>query len=221
MTGTPYQKTISLSLTAATANGIAQSQSGTAGTALTLNGSLVSAGVAVLGTVARRVIITPAANESTNTFTIVGTDRYGRSQTEALAGVANPSIAQTAHDFLTVTSIEPTNNTAGTVTAGTNTVASSDAFICDALITTANYSCAVVTSGTVNYSIQESYDDLGPDWDQANNTAVWFTDPTFNAQSSNMAGLLSGPFSMIRLTINSGTGTATARIITPMGTGPF
>jgi hypothetical protein len=218
MTGTPYQKQIVMHLPAAAATGIAASQSGTAATPLTLSGSLVTSGVANL-VVARRVIVTSAGNDSSITFTIVGTDRYGRSQTEVLTGASG--VAQTSHDFLTVTSITPSGNTASTVTAGTNSVGSSDAYICDAAINRADYSASVVVSGTVTYIIEESYDDIGPNYDQAANTVNWFTDPIFNAQTANQAGILSGPFTMIRLTINSGTGTATARIITPMGVGPF
>ena len=93
----PYRSTVIMGpLAAAAATGIALSQSGTAGTALTLNGSLVTSGVANLGSIARRVIVTSAGNDSTNTFTIVGTDRYGRTQTEVLTG-ANASEIGRAH----------------------------------------------------------------------------------------------------------------------------
>src|SRR5581483_6712603 len=82
---------------AGVANGIAQSQAGTAGTALTLNGSLVTSGIAYLDAsnktptvatpnAARRVIVTSAGNDSGITFAIVGTDRYGNALSETLAG---------------------------------------------------------------------------------------------------------------------------------------
>lgn len=215
MTGTTYQKTITYALAASVSNGVAQAQSGTAATALTLNGSLVSGGVATLdsGGASRRVLLTPAADESANTFTIVGTDRYGRAQTEVLTGVANPSTTYTLHDFKTVTSIKPTSNTAGNVTFGTNGVGSSDPWIVDAFANPANFGCAVVVTGTVTYTIEESYDDLAPAFDLAGNTYTFFADPAFSARAVNTNGVLSGPFTMIRLTINSGTGSATARIV--------
>lgn len=211
MTGTAYQKTITYSLVASAATGIATSQSGTALTALTLNGSLVTTGVATLdsGGASRRVIITSAGDDSTHTFTIVGTDRYGRAQTEVLTG-AN-GVAQSLHDFKTVTSITPTQNTTSTVTAGTNGVGSSDPWIIDAFANPQDLGAAVTVSGTVTYTVEESYDDLAPAWDLANNTYTFFADPTFNARAVNTNGVLSGPYTMIRLTINSGTGSATFR----------
>src|ERR1019366_7023599 len=87
-------------LAAAAANGIATSQSGSS---ITVVGSLVTAGVATMD-FARRVIVTSGGNDSALTFKITGTDRYGRAQTEVLAG-ANATAAQTAHDFLTVSAI--------------------------------------------------------------------------------------------------------------------
>ena len=213
MAGTGYQKTITYSLVAAAATGVALSQSGTAATPLTLNGSLVTAGVATLdsGGASRRVIITSAGDDSTHTFNVVGTDRYGRAQTEVLTG-AN-GVAQTLHDFKTVTSITPNQNTTSTVTAGTNAVGSSDPWIIDAFANPQDFGCAVVVTGTVTYTIEESYDDLAPNWNLAANSYTFFADPTFNARSVNTNGVLSGPYTMIRLTINSGTGSATARIV--------
>jgi hypothetical protein len=204
-------------VTAAAATGIATSQALTAGTKMTLNGSLVSGGVATLDTggAARRVIITPAGNETTNSFTIVGTDRYGRPQTEVLAGVNNPAVAQSTKDFKTVTSITPTNNGAGNASAGTNGVGSSAPMIADWNPNGNQIGCTTVVTGTVNYTIEEARDDLAPAWDLTINNPTWVADPTFNALTAIASGNLPGPFTMIRVTINSGTGSVTAKIITP------
>lgn len=210
-------KTITYSLVASVATGIATSQAGTAGTKLTLNGSLVTAGVATLdsGGAARRVIITPAGNEITNTFTIVGTDRYGRPQTEALVGVNNPTVAQSTKDFLTVTSITPTNNTAANVTAGTNGVGSSAPMVVDWVPNGNLMKCSTLVTGTVNYTIQEAADDFAPAWDLTVNNPNWFPDSTFNASTTTQTGTLDGPFTLVRILINSGTGTVQAKFITP------
>ena len=212
-----YTKTITYKLAAAAATGIATAQSGTAGTKLTLNGSLVSGGVATLdsGGAARRVIITPAADESTNSFTIVGTDRYGRAQTEVLAGVANPSVAQSVKDFLTVSSVTPTNNTAGTVTAGTNSVGSSAPVVLDWFTNGNIIGANIILSGTVNVTVEEAMNDLSPAWDVNNNQPDWLSDPTLASKSSNTAGQVKGPFTMVRLTINSGTATAKLQLAAP------
>lgn len=210
-------KTISIGpIAAAAATGIAASQALTGGTKMTLSGSLVTAGVATMD-VARRVIITPAADEHTNTFTIVGTDRNGRPQTEALAGVANPTVAQSAHDFLTVTSITPTNSGAGNASVGTNGVASSDAYVCDWISNPNVIGAAIVLVGTNNVTVQESYDDLAPAWDQTG-TVTWFNDANLASKAANSNGTLAGPFTMIRLLLNSGGvsgASATLKLIVP------
>jgi hypothetical protein len=210
-------KTITYQLAAAVTNGIAQSQAVTAGTPMTLNGSLVTAGVATLdsGGAARRVLLTFAASEATNSFKIVGTDRYGRAQTEQLPGAA--TTAQSVKDFLTVTAITPTNNGAGNIQAGTNGVGSSDAYIVDWVPNGNLIGAAIeIAAGkTVNVTVQESYDDLSPAWDQANNNVTWFNDANLASKAANTNGTLAGPFTMIRLLINSGTDPASLKLITP------
>ena len=221
MTGTPYQKTITMQLAASVVNGIAQSQSkGSAGN-FTLNGSLVTAGVATLDSNgnARRVLFTFAGDETGHNFTITGTGWNGLAQTEVVAGTS--TTAQSTKDFKTVSKVSVDAATTSTVQIGTNGVGSSLPFVCDAIISRADYACGVTASGTVNYTIEESYDDLGPAWDINSASPTWFADSNFTSKTSNTNGVLNGPFTMIRLTINSGTGSATARIITPMGTGPF
>lgn len=204
-------KSILYILAASVATGIAASQSGTAATKLTLNGSLVTAGVATLdsGGAARRVIVTSAGNDSTNSFTIVGTDRYGRPQTEVLTG-ANAGIAQTAHDFSTVTSITPTSNTASTVTAGTNGVGSSAPWIVDEWANPSQFGGYISSSGTA-YLLEKSYDDLSPQWDVNTNTPTYTTAVDGTAGSSQDFDITTD-CTMLRLTITSGTGTVAAKM---------
>lgn len=212
-------KTITIALATAVANGIAASQSGTAGTPLTLNGSLVTGGVATLdsGGAARRVIITPAGDEHTNSFTITGTDRYGRPQIETIAGVANPAVVQSTKDFLTVSKIVPVSSTAAAVTAGTNGVASSDAYICDWVPNGNLIGAALEFSGTANATVQECLDDFAPSWDQVANNFVWYNDAGMTSISANTRNNLAGPFTAIRLTVNSYSNGAsvTLKLITP------
>lgn len=210
-----FTKTITYALVASVATGIATSQSGTANTKLTLNGSLVTSGVATLdsGGAARRVIITSAGNDAGITFTIAGTDRYGRPQTEVLTGTAG--VAQSTKDFATVTSITPSGNTASTVTSGTNGVGSSAPMVADWSPNGNLIACSTLITGTVNYTIQEALDDLAPAWDLTANNPNWFPDSTFNASTTSQHGTLSGPFTLIRILINSGTGTVQAKFITP------
>lgn len=204
-------KTISIGpIAAASTTNIATAQSATANTPLTINGSAATAGVATLD-VARRVLLTFAADETGHNFTLTGTDRYGRPQTEVIAGAA--ASAASVKDYVTITKIVPGSNGAGNISAGTNGVASSDAYICDWIANPNTIGAAVEAVGTVNVTVQECYDDFAPAWDQAANTFVWFNDPNFASVTQNKSGTLAGPFTAIRLTLNSGgTGTASAAL---------
>lgn len=206
-------KTITYSLVAAVATGVATSQSGSS---ITLNGSLVTAGVATLdsGGAARRLIISSGGNDTGITFKITGTDRYGRAQSESLAG-ASGAAAQSVKDYLTVSSIVPSGAVATYVTAGTNGVGSSAPMIVDWVPNGNLMKCSTLITGTVNYTIQEAIDDLAPAWDLTTNNPNWFADPVFNAVTGNMTGNLSGPFTMVRVLINSGTGSVQTKFITP------
>lgn len=144
-------------LDAADDNGIALSQT-TAGAAnLTLNGALVTGGVAVLDA-PRRIIITSGGNDTGITFTITGTTYGGQSVSETITG-ASGAAASTTVDFLTVTQISASGATSVSgVIAGTNGVAGSRWVRLDswAFPQTAIQCNA---SGTVNYTIQVSMDD--------------------------------------------------------------
>ena len=142
-------------LVAASANNIAQSQSPGAG-AIILNGTTVVSGVAFLD-VARRVLLTSGGNDSAITFTVKGTDWNGNTQSETLAG-GNAAAVATALDFATITSVTHIGTVAGTLTVGTNGVASTRPVFLD------EYAFPQVgiqadATGTVNYTVQYSYDD--------------------------------------------------------------
>jgi hypothetical protein len=126
--------------------------------AVTLNGSLVSGGVATLDN-PRRVLFTSSGNDSGINFTIIGTDWNGQIQTEVLAG-ANATTTYTYTDFKTVTSISSSGASAGTVSIGTNAVASSRPVFLD-LYADAVTLVQTDTNGLtgINYTIQTSQDD--------------------------------------------------------------
>jgi hypothetical protein len=213
----PGLNKLTLALVAAVANGISTSQSLGAAGNLTITGSLATAGVATFD-VARRVGIVSAGNDSGMNWTITGTDRNGRPQSETIAG-ANVGTAQTTRDFLTVSQIAGSAATASTVTAGTTGVASTAPIIMDYFVNPAIYRADVSQVGTANWSIEESIDDISPNYDLTTTSPDWFTETAFAAQSAAARGTLTGPLTMVRLTINSGTGAVTARIATPFVAG--
>lgn len=198
-------------LDAADDNGIALSQT-TAGAAnLTLNGALVTGGVAVLDA-PRRIIITSGGNDTGITFTITGTTYGGQSVSETITG-ASGAAASTTVDFLTVTQISASGATSGSgVIAGTNTVAGSSWVRLDswAFPQTAIQCNA---SGTVNYTIQVSMDDpnsISNPVSVANMT--WLN--TNDADAVSAIGDVFSNFdwtpTWARILLNSGNGTVTA-----------
>jgi hypothetical protein len=73
--------------------------------------------------------------------------------------------------------------------------------------TPCNIGFGVVVSGTVDYTVQHTFDD------PATGFTTWFPHPTIAAQSINKDGNYAFPVTGIRLTVNSGGGTATLNLV--------
>lgn len=209
MTG--YHKTITLQLDTADADGVAEAQTLAGAGDLDLDGILVSGGVATFD-VARRVLITSAADDSDITFTVTGTDRYGRAQTEVVTG-GNAAAVYSDKDFLTVSQVTASAATSGDVEVGTNAVGSSAPLVVDRFVNPAKYSYSLDNTGTVTNMIQVCYDDLAPAWDVNANEPVW------KDYNNNSMDVIEGPVTMIRLTNLTGDGTSRLQIITPFTAG--
>ena len=69
-----------------------------------------------------------------------------------------------------------------------------------------NVGIGVVVSGTVNYTIQHTFDDPA-------GSPVFFSHPTLAALAANADGNSAFPVRAIKILVNSGAGTATAPII--------
>lgn len=71
-----------------------------------------------------------------------------------------------------------------------------------------NVGFGVIVSGTVDYTVQHTFDDVfSPTFNAG--TATWFPHPTIAAQAANADGNYAFPVTGIRLLVNSGGGTAT------------
>lgn len=198
-------------LAAASANNIALSQTPSAGN-FTLNGSLVTGGVATLDT-PRRVLFTPAGNESTNTFTVTGTNWSGQPISETLAGT-NATAFYTVLDYATVTRIAAANNAAGAITVGTNGVASSPWVHLDEwALPQVALQCNA--SGTVSYTVQQSLDSPNStNYTLTPANMVWFNSSdtnVVNATTSVQSNYAYAPI-WTRILLNSGTGSVTMRV---------
>lgn len=137
-------------IAAANDDAIAETQDPTGAGLLTLTSTPV-----VLD-VPRRVIITSAADDSSITFTIVGTTFGGQSVTEVVTG-ANAGIASSTVDFKTIESVYVSGD-AGSVKVGTNGVAGSRWIRLDSWAD-ARTAIQCNATGTVNYTVQVTMND--------------------------------------------------------------
>lgn len=70
-----------------------------------------------------------------------------------------------------------------------------------------NIGFGVIVSGVVNYTVQHTFDD------PAVGFTTWFPHPTVASKITNFDGNYAFPVTGIRLTVNSGAGTATLKLI--------
>ena len=70
-----------------------------------------------------------------------------------------------------------------------------------------NVGFGVITSGTVDYTVQHTFDDPGVGF------TTWFNHPTVAGQIASADGNYAFPVTGIRVTVNSGAGTATLKLI--------
>jgi hypothetical protein len=210
---------ISKSLIAAVADNIAQSQALAAAGNLTLNGTTVVGGVATLDT-QRRIGITSGGNDTGITFTVYGTMQGGTAISETVTG-ASGGVATTTRDFLTLTRVAASGAVATTVEVGTTDVGATPWLLLDAWQTPFEVGIAVVVSGTVNFTVQETSDLPMPGLQIYNagfNQTVPIPTPfdisALASKAANTEGSISDvPRNAIRLVVNSGTGTATMTAI--------
>lgn len=84
---------------------------------------------------------------------------------------------------------------------------STNPFVMNTNTTPFNVGFGVIVSGTVNYTVQHTFDD------PAVGFSTWFDHPTIDNLAANADGNYAFPVTGIRLTVNSGGGTATLKLI--------
>lgn len=199
------------SLATADDNGICLSQTPLAAGNLTLNGVL-AAGSPAIATMdsARRVLFTFAADETGRVFTVYGFDKVGGTPlSEAVAGTATTAV--TTKDFGIVTRISVDAATAGALIVGTNGVGSTPWFLVDWNLDPASLVIAVDVTGTVNYTVQYTYDNILGEYDGQGNwantypTKIW-DDAVLASVTADGETTYNYPITAWRVTINSGDG---------------
>lgn len=179
--------------------------------------TIVISGVATIDTssannsaIGRRVVF--AYTGSDTTFTIVGTNSTGNVITDVVTGVSGAG--QSNLDFVTVTSVTPTGGGLTSVTVGTNGVGSSPWWMANYYSNNdVNLGFSVeVVSGSVNYTIQHTYDD-------PNNLMAGaayplpYNHPIVSNQNATLDGAYTTPVSAARVLVNSGTGVLRVRFL--------
>lgn len=84
---------------------------------------------------------------------------------------------------------------------------SSSALVMNTNISPFNVGFGVVVTGTVNYTVQHTFDDPGVGF------TTWFDHPTVASQAANADGNYAFPVTGIKVLVNSGGGTATLNLI--------
>lgn len=178
----------------------------------------VSAGVN--GTVTldtpRRVLLTSSGNDSAKTYTVVGTDWNGNQISESIAG-ANATTTYTLYDFSTVTQVRISAASAGTIKVGTNGIASSRPIELDRYAN-APTSLQIGVTGTVNYSVSQTLDDIASG--VAYTAATWVAHPDTSVVSATATAQANYAYvpMFTRITLNSGTGSVKFSVAQASGT---
>jgi hypothetical protein len=191
-------------------DGIALSQTPGGAGNLTLNGALVSGGVATLDA-AQKVSITSVANETAKNFTITGTDSDGRDLSETIAG-GNIATVKTSGYFKTVTQVAVDAATVGAVTVGSGNEGATQTIPADWRENPFELAIGVILSSgaTLTYAAQHTLDDV-----QDTSSALnWLTNDSLTGKTASDDGNVAFPVRGVRLVITAFTsGTATATFI--------
>lgn len=84
---------------------------------------------------------------------------------------------------------------------------STDAVVINTNISPVNIGFGIVVTGTVNYSVQFSFDD------PAVGFTTWFDDATLTSKTGNEDGSINFPITGLKVLVNSGSGTVTMNVV--------
>lgn len=188
----------------------------------------ISVGHSGTGTMdmARRVAIDSAADDSDITFTISGTDWNNDPISEVLTG-GSTAVVTSVLSYKTVTSVLTSAATSGAVLLGSSAVADAPLVYFDRLAGNAQVAIQVEGSGTVNWTVSQTLNDVSIPaagsnlptvsyiWTPA--TVKWVNHPDTALVASAVTTGVQGNYAytpvMARLTLNSGTGSVRATFV--------
>jgi hypothetical protein len=204
-------KTITFTLAAVDADGVCASQKPVAAGSLTINGALATGGVATLD-VARHIAIASTGDESTKTFTVTGTDRYGSVVTETTLG-PNATTKKLTYNFKTITAITIDAAPAGNLTVGTTDEAETQVVPVEYLVDQYSYLGSISSGGSLTYAVQYTLDDpFSALFNE--NTAVWVDDAT--GKTGTYSAIITRSVRAVRAKVTSfSSGTLSFTLVTP------
>ena len=168
---------------------------------------------------ARRVAIDSASDDSDITFTITGTDLNNKPISETMAG-GSSTVATSLLSYLTVISILTSAATSGSLTVGSSAIADSQWLYFDRLAGEAPISIQIDGSGTVNWTVSQTLNDITIPQPGSSlptqvfvwtpDTVKWVNHPDTALVGSAVITGVQGHYdytpAMARVTLNSGTG---------------
>lgn len=182
-----------------------------------INGTLADANipagqggrVILTGGFGRVITLTSAGNVSGVNFTVAGTDVYGRTVSETLAG-PNINTVSTTQEFASVTAVT-VNGAVGTNTSvGTGATGSTRPYRPSGMIhaVPANIALYGAITGTISYTVQDSPTDISGllSGGGAPSGIVWYNHPTLAAQTANASSNYAFPVMWVRCVVNSSSG---------------
>jgi len=177
------------------ANGIFTDQTGTS---ITLDGALVSSGVAT-ASAAQKVSLESTGDESSVNFTIVGTDADGKANSEVLAG-PNANTVDSVLYYKTVTSITPSASITTAVEGGflSASGAVSASLVPD--LTLPPLMSIVVDSCTCTYIIEHTSMNTPSSVDQ-----IWFSTVGLDSKTADAESNIVAPVGGVRARISAYT----------------
>ncbi len=145
----------------------------------------------------RATVASASGDESSSTFTVVGTDMSGNSQTEVITGPSSSATVQGLKTFRTIHSITPSANTTGNVSigfskAGISTAGVTGSATLDGVSMTADITNNIfsATSGDAT-GLKVQYTGLG------SNATVYYGESTINRMTDYIDDILSSSNSVI------------------------
>ena len=198
-------KTFSYSPVTASATGFASNVTGATWTLTT---------TVTTDSLAHKVLITndAAVDHSAKTAILIGTDQDGNYQTETMF-LPQASVTSTSTLYYkTLTSITPSATIGGdTMDIGWEAASISPSYMLSHTdVTPGGVSVAAVITGTINYDVQHTFEDLFGGA-TTNQTATWFDHADLAAETTSKDGNYAFPIIACRFMVNTVTNGATIK----------